>query len=97
LESAFAQTEVSIQGDDGNNTLSNNTVIYSYNIYINNNAQEASTRLHNSSTIYYDNTKEGYLVYPEPSNNIHQQERLPAVIMIHEWGLNEHIKNKQIF
>ncbi len=94
MESAFAQTEVSIQGDDGNNTLSNNTVIYSYNIYINNNAQEASTRLHNSSAIYYDNTT-GYLVYPQPGNNTQQQELLPAVIMIHEWwGLNEHIKDQ---
>jgi carboxymethylenebutenolidase len=94
VESAFAQIEVSIQGDDRNNTLSNNTVIYSYNIYNNNNAQEASTRLHNSSAIYYDNTT-GYLVYPQPGNNTHQQELLPAVIMIHEWwGLNEHIKDQ---
>lgn len=53
-----------------------------------------STRLHNSSVAYYDNTT-GYLVYPEPSNNAQQQERLPAVIMIHEWfGLNEHIKSQ---
>lgn len=93
FESAFAQTEVSTQVG-GNNTLSNNTIIYSYNIYSNNNTQEVSTRLHNSSVAYYDNTT-GYLVYPEPSNNAQQQERLPAVIMIHEWfGLNEHIKNQ---
>ena len=60
----------------------------------NNNTQEVSTRLHNSSVAYYDNTT-GYLVYPEPSNNAQQQERLPAVIMIHEWfGLNEHIKSQ---
>lgn len=95
LESAFAQTEGSIQQDDPNNTLSNNTVIYSYNIYNNNNTEEASTILHNRSVDYYDNTR-GYLVYPEPSNNNTQlQERLPAVIMIHEWwGLNEYIKNQ---
>jgi carboxymethylenebutenolidase len=94
FESAFAQTEVSIQNDDRNNTLNNNTVIYSYNIYKNNNTQEASTRLHNSSVVYYDNTT-GYLVYPEPGNNTHQQERLSAVIIIHEWwGLNEDIKNQ---
>jgi carboxymethylenebutenolidase len=93
FESAFAQTEVSTQVG-GNNTLSNNTIIYSYNIYNNNNTQEVSTRLHNSSVAYYDNTT-GYLVYPEPSNNAQQQERLPAVIMIHEWfGLNEHIKSQ---
>jgi carboxymethylenebutenolidase len=93
FESAFAQTEVSTQVG-GNNTLSNNTIIYSYNIYSNNNTQEESTRLHNSSVAYYDNTT-GYLVYPEPSNNAQQQERLPAVIMIHEWfGLNEHIKSQ---
>lgn len=93
FESAFAQTEVSTQVG-GNNTLSNNTIIYSYNIYSNNNTQEVSTRLHNSSVAYYDNTT-GYLVYPEPSNNAQQQERLPAVIMIHEWfGLNEHIKSQ---
>ncbi len=92
-ESAFAQTEVSTQ-DGGNNTLNNNTIIYSYNIYSNNNTQEASTRLHNSSVIYYCNTT-GYLVYPEPSDDAQQQERLPAVIMIHEWwGLNEHIKSQ---
>ena len=36
FESAFAQTEVSTQVG-GNNTLSNNTIIYSYNIYSNNN------------------------------------------------------------
>jgi carboxymethylenebutenolidase len=93
FESAFAQTEVSTQVS-GNNTLSNNTIIYSYNTYSNNNTQEVSTRLHNSSVAYYDNTT-GYLVYPEPSNNAQQQERLPAVIMIHEWfGLNEHIKSQ---
>jgi carboxymethylenebutenolidase len=93
FESAFAQTEVSTQVG-GNNTLSNNTIIYSYNIYSNNNTQEVSTRLHNSSVAYFDNTT-GYLVYPEPSNNAQQQERLPAVIMIHEWfGLNEHIKSQ---
>jgi carboxymethylenebutenolidase len=85
---------MSIQ-ENGNNNLSNNTITYSYNIYSNNNTQEASTRLHNSSVIYYDNTT-GYLVYPELANNTQQQqEPMPAVIMIHEWlGLNEHIKNQ---
>jgi carboxymethylenebutenolidase len=93
FQSALAQTEISIQ-EDGNNNLGNNTITYSYNIYNNNNTQEASTRLHNSSVIYYDNTA-GYLVYPELANNTQQQESMPAVIMIHEWwGLNEHIKNQ---
>src|SRR5215210_3044776 len=88
FEPALAQTEMSIQ-ENGNNNLSNNTITYSYNIYSNNNTQEASTRLHNSSVIYYDNTT-GYLVYPELANNTQQQEPMPAVIMIHEWlGLNE--------
>ena len=93
FEPALAQTEMSIQ-ENGNNNLSNNTITYSYNIYSNNNTQEASTRLHNSSVIYYDNTT-GYLVYPELASNTQQQEPMPAVIMIHEWwGLNEHIKNQ---
>src|SRR5919112_2945435 len=93
FEPALAQTEMSIQ-ENGNNNLSNNTITYSYNIYSNNNTQEASTRLHNSSVIYYDNTT-GYLVYPELANNSQQQQQMPAVIMIHEWfGLNEHIKNQ---
>src|SRR5215204_389012 len=93
FEPALAQTEMSIQ-ENGNNNLSNNTITYSYNIYSNNNTQEASTRLHNSSVINYDNTT-GYLVYPELANNTQQQEPMPAVIMIHEWlGLNEHIKNQ---
>jgi carboxymethylenebutenolidase len=93
FEPALAQTEMSIQ-ENGNNNLSNNNITYSYNIYSNNNTQEESTRLHNSSVIYYDNTT-GYLVYPELANNTQQQEPMPAVIMIHEWlGLNEHIKNQ---
>jgi carboxymethylenebutenolidase len=94
FEPALAQTEMSVQ-ENGNNNLSDNTITYSYNIYSNNNTQEASTRLHNSSVIYYDNTT-GYLVYPELANNTQQQqEPMPAVIMIHEWfGLNEHIKNQ---
>ncbi|HKG70742.1 MAG TPA: dienelactone hydrolase family protein, partial [Nitrososphaeraceae archaeon] len=99
FQSAFAQTDTLIQGDgnNNNNNLGNNTVTYSYNAYSsNNNTQEAPTRLHNSSVIYYDNTA-GYLVYPELANNTQQQQQelMPAVIIIHEWwGLNEHIKNQ---
>jgi carboxymethylenebutenolidase len=96
FEPALAQTEASTQEDENNSkNLDNNTIAYSYNIYSNNNTQQAPTRLHNSSVSYYDNTT-GYLVYPELANNTQQQqEPMPAVIMIHEWwGLNEHIKNQ---
>jgi carboxymethylenebutenolidase len=99
LEAAFAQTDTPTPQDgannNNNNNLNNNSIAYSYNIYNNNNTQEASTRLHSSSVSYYDNTT-GYLVYPELANNTQQQQELmPAVIMIHEWfGLNEHIKNQ---
>ncbi len=94
--SAFGQTETLAQdGINGSaNTLgNNNTVIYGYNIYNNSNNQESPIRLHNNSVNYYENNSIGYLVYPELANNT--QQRLPAVIMIHEWwGLNEHIKNQ---
>ena len=98
FEPALAQTEASTQEDENNsNNLDNNTIAYSYNVYSNNNTQQAPTRLHNSSVSYYDNTT-GYLVYPELANNTQQQQQqepMPAVIMIHEWwGLNEHIKNQ---
>jgi carboxymethylenebutenolidase len=95
FEPALAQIEASTQEDENNsNNLDNNTIAYSYNVYSNNNTQQAPTRLHNSSVSYYDNTT-GYLVYPELANNTQQQEPMPAVIMIHEWlGLNEHIKNQ---
>jgi carboxymethylenebutenolidase len=98
FEPALAQTEASTQEDENNSiNLDNNSIAYSYNIYSNNNTQQAPTRLHNSSVSYYDNTT-GYLVYPELANNTQQQQQqepMPAVIMIHEWlGLNEHIKNQ---
>jgi carboxymethylenebutenolidase len=99
FEPALAQTEASTQEDENNSiNLDNNTIAYSYNIYSNNDTQQAPTRLHNSSVSYYDNTT-GYLVYPELANNTQQQQQqqepMPAVIMIHEWlGLNEHIKNQ---
>jgi carboxymethylenebutenolidase len=98
LGSAFAQTETSAQDEtnrNGNTLGNNNTVAYSYNIYNGSNNQTAPVRLHNNSVNYYENdTSNGYLVYPELANNT-QQERLPAVIMIHEWwGLNEHIKRQ---
>ena len=89
FESAFAQTAQQNQNATAA-TLGNNTVSYSYNIYssINNNTQ---AQLNSSSVSYHDdNNVTGYLVYPDNA-----QEKLPAVIMIHEWwGLNEHIKEQ---
>ncbi|MEW6604595.1 MAG: dienelactone hydrolase family protein [Thermoproteota archaeon] len=80
LESAFAQ-----QNQNAITSLNNNTVSYSYNIYNGSN----TLPLNGSSVSYHDNVT-GYLVYPDNA-----QEKLPAVIMIHEWwGLNEHIKNQ---
>jgi carboxymethylenebutenolidase len=46
--------------------------------------------LKNSSVNYHDGNSVGYLVYPTNYTN----QKLPAVIMIHEWwGLNDNIKN----
>jgi carboxymethylenebutenolidase len=46
--------------------------------------------LKNSSVNYHDEKSVGYLVYPTNDTN----QKLPAVIMIHEWwGLNDNIKN----
>ena len=46
--------------------------------------------LKNSSVNYHDEKTVGYLVYPINDTN----QKLPAVIMIHEWwGLNDNIKN----
>ena len=46
--------------------------------------------LKNSSVNYYDQNSVGYLVYPINDTN----QRLPAVIMVHEWwGLYDNIKN----
>lgn len=82
FEPAFAQTTVN---QTATATLNNNTVSYSYNFYNHN----TDVQLNSSSVSYHDNVS-GYLVYP---NNT--QEKLPAVIMIHEWwGLNENIKNQ---
>ena len=46
--------------------------------------------LKNSSVNYHNENSVGYLVYPTNDTN----QKLPAVIMIHEWwGLNDNIKN----
>ena len=87
FESTFAQTA---QDQKASNSLNNNTISYTYNIYSNNNTEVQTTGLHNSSVSYHENAT-GYLVYPENAS----QQSLPAVIMIHEWwGLNEHIKDQ---
>ena len=49
-------------------------------------------------TINYIDGSSGYLVYPNTTNNTTsttgQQQKLPAVVMIHEWwGLNDNIKD----
>lgn len=55
-----------------------------------------SIPLHKENVTYYKNTS-GYLVYPETNNNTqvnNPEQKLPAVIMIHEWwGLNDNMKN----
>jgi hypothetical protein len=53
--------------------------------------------LQNQSISYFDGSS-GYLVYPDTNNATgtsgQQQQKLPAVVMIHEWwGLNDHIKD----
>jgi carboxymethylenebutenolidase len=53
--------------------------------------------LQNQSISYFDGSS-GYLVYPDTTNATgtsgQQQQKLPAVVMIHEWwGLNDHIKD----
>jgi carboxymethylenebutenolidase len=54
--------------------------------------------LQNQSISYFDGSS-GYLVHPETTNATgtsgqQQQQKLPAVVMIHEWwGLNDHIKD----
>lgn len=57
-----------------------------------------STRVQGKSVNYYGNSS-GYLVHPSSSvgnttSIREQQQKLPAVVMIHEWwGLNDNIKN----
>jgi carboxymethylenebutenolidase len=59
---------------------------------------KAGVDVENKTVNYFDQAK-GYLVYPitsneNKSNNINKNDRLPAVIMIHEnKGLNDNIKN----
>lgn len=55
-------------------------------------AVDNSVKLQNKTVEYYQDSP-GYLVYPVSSNDT-LSNKLPAVVMIHEWwGLNENIKN----
>lgn len=55
-------------------------------------AADDSIKLQNKTVEYYQDSK-GYLVYPLSTNDT-LTNKLPAVIMVHEWwGLNENIKN----
>jgi len=55
-------------------------------------AVDNSVKLQNKTVEYYQDSP-GYLVYPVSSNDT-LSNKLPAVVMIHEWwGLNENIKD----
>jgi len=55
-------------------------------------AADDSIKLQNKTVEYYQDSQ-GYLVYPLSTNGT-LSNKLPAVIMVHEWwGLNENIKN----
>jgi carboxymethylenebutenolidase len=60
-------------------------------------ASSQSGQLQNQSVNYFDGSL-GYLVYPGSTNvtgtSGQQQQKLPAVVMIHEWwGVNDNIKD----
>jgi carboxymethylenebutenolidase len=62
-------------------------------------ASSQSGQLQNQSINYFDGSL-GYLVYPSSANTTgtsagqQQQQKLPAVVMVHEWwGLNDNIKD----
>jgi carboxymethylenebutenolidase len=53
----------------------------------------SQSRLQSKSVNYYDDSS-GYLVFPTTVASEQQQQKLPAVVMIHEWwGINDNIKN----
>jgi carboxymethylenebutenolidase len=60
------------------------------------NDASSQSGLRNQSINYFDGSS-GYLVYPDTANATDtsgQQQKLPAVVMVHEWwGLNDHIKD----
>jgi len=82
LHTTFAQV---VEDQNASSSIRNNTISYAYNLYTN----KTDVQLSRSSVSYHNNVT-GYLVYPEGA-----KEKLPAVIMIHEWwGLNEQIKRQ---
>ena len=57
------------------------------------NGINSQSRLQSKSVNYYDDSS-GYLVFPTTGTSEQQQQKLPAVVMIHEWwGVNDNIKN----
>ena len=57
------------------------------------NGIKSQSRLQSKSVNYYDDSS-GYLVFPTTATPKQQQQKLPAVVMIHEWwGVNDNIKN----
>ena len=57
------------------------------------NGTNSQSRLQSKSVNYYDDSS-GYLASPITVTPEQQQQKLPAVVMIHEWwGVNDNIKN----
>jgi carboxymethylenebutenolidase len=57
------------------------------------NGINSQSRLQSKSVNYYDDSL-GYLVFPTTATSEQQQQKLSAVVMIHEWwGVNDNIKN----
>ena len=64
------------------------------------NNKNSNIQLENKTITYFENAS-GYLVYPTSAsymptenNNTSSNNKLPAIVMIHEWwGLNDNIKN----
>ncbi len=98
---AFLSTSVGLQQVSAQNTNTNELVDSTSDIVSNNgtlNLSNNTSSIHHE-TVIYDNYQ-GYLSYP--STNVNNtttsspsiNNKLPAVIMIHEWwGLNDNIKN----
>lgn len=98
---AFLSTSVGLQQVSAQNTNTNELVDYTSDIVSNNGTLNLSSNILSihHETVTYDNYQ-GYLSYP--STNVNNtttsspsiNNKLPAVIMIHEWwGLNDNIKN----
>lgn len=85
LLTAALKQEV-VYAQNSTRTTTNATVL-SEDIDVN-----SQSRLQSKSVNYYDDSS-GYLVFPSTGIS-EQQQKLPAVVMIHEWwGLNDNIKN----